>query len=406
MALMLLRVLVAARLLQLDGFAQLSAGLLISSSFGMLSCLGVYAVLQRDMPGLLVRGQERRGAVLHAQAVALACALASMALVVAAAGWSVANMSTSVMVAGVVHGLTQQWFLLTTVESRSRGEPVRFALQMAVRSALVVLVGLGTLVFTRSPVLALLAEAMVTLMVALSITSSALRRARLGWVATARIGWRRIGAVPWGSALALMSVSLVTFVAQFSDRWIAAETLGTSAFALYSFAWTLPLIGQSIQAVVNAAAFPLVARRHATQGPERSFRISATLSLVAVVGGSVLILPANWLLDMGVRHWLPAYADATPLLTLFLVVTVLRISDFWTTYLTVDGHERALLLLNLGATGCAVAVWAWMKWPAGPDHDWRAIDVAMLAPMVAGTTYFCVAIAAWVIFRSRHRART
>jgi O-antigen/teichoic acid export membrane protein len=125
-----------------------------------------------------------------------------------------------------------------------------------------------------------------------------------------------------------MSVSLVTFIAQYCDRWIAAAALPESDFALYSFAWTLPLIGQSIQLIINAAVFPLIARRHGTQGPERSFRISAQLSVFAAVTGTALVLPASWLLDLGVRIWLPAYVEAVPLMTVFLFVTVLRISDF------------------------------------------------------------------------------
>src|SRR6185436_16327389 len=86
MGLMMLRILFMARRLDLAGFAQFSAGLLVSTTFCMLGCIGLQSMLQRDMPILLARRRARAGLVLMTQAMLVACGCAALALLVPLAG--------------------------------------------------------------------------------------------------------------------------------------------------------------------------------------------------------------------------------------------------------------------------------------------------------------------------------
>ena len=54
---------------------------------------------------------------------------------------TVGGLPSLILAAGVVHGLSQQIFLLVTVESRSRGDPVAYAFQNFWRSLLVLCIG-------------------------------------------------------------------------------------------------------------------------------------------------------------------------------------------------------------------------------------------------------------------------
>lgn len=134
LAIMFARLLVAARLLAVNEFASYSAGLLVSSSFCMLGDLGLQILLQREMPLLICRGKSRQGIVLLMQALIVAIICASASMIAAWLGLGLILNDTglitpTVACTGLIHGLSQQSFLLVTVESHSRLRPLLFAWQ-------------------------------------------------------------------------------------------------------------------------------------------------------------------------------------------------------------------------------------------------------------------------------------
>lgn len=394
MALMLVRILLMARLLDVHGFAEFSAGLLVSSSFAMLACLGLHSILQRDLPVMLIRGRERRGLVLLAQSIVVALGLAIAGGLAALAGGSVAGLSPPLVAIGVLHGLSQQIFLIVTVESRSRGQPLRFAMQMIVRS--VALAGVGTFaaIALDSAAAALIAEAAASLALAQASLQTVFRRAGIGALSIYGVALRLMHRVQWHSALALLAVSMIGFVMLYVDRWLAAEMLATDRFALYAFAWTVLMIAQSVQLIVNASVYPLIARRFGTSGVRVAFRIAFRVSMTLLVVGSVLAAPVWWLIDLAVRRWLEPYASAGALIALFVAVAVLRVSDFWTSFLMIVGLETRLLVLNISVAGCAMLLWlTWVQpWHAVSIQPW---DVGLLAAMLTVGSYLATALVAW-----------
>src|SRR6202047_3435213 len=91
MALMLIRTLVAARILDVNGFAKFSGALLVSSTFCMLHCLGLLQLLQRELPIQIVRHREVAGQKLIAQCLLVASGCAILGLLAGLAGFSVAG---------------------------------------------------------------------------------------------------------------------------------------------------------------------------------------------------------------------------------------------------------------------------------------------------------------------------
>ena len=394
MTLMMVRLLLMARILDVPQFGSFSGGMLVASSFCMLGCLGLLGILQREWPVDLLRGQERRGLVMSAQCmlVAFYCALAG--IVFAAAGFSVAGIEPLVFAAGIVNGVAQQVFLVASVESRSRGDSMRYAWENAARAGGSLLVGVGAALLWRSAVAVLLVEGAVSL----AMTWAMFRKSAGFAQNTPRyffvLASRRLGKVNWATALTLMAAATVAFLSGNVDRWVASDHLDAHGFAAYSFAWIAILIAQGMQAVFNASLYPSLARNCAAHGRSYAFRIAAVSSLALLLLGLLCVVPIDLALDLGIRRWFPVYAPALELVPIFLAVAVLRVSEFWSSYLLIVGSEKALLYLNVIMTLSCVAAWIVFVQPMGRVLQPR--DVAQLAILLAAVGYLSTGVMAWV----------
>jgi O-antigen/teichoic acid export membrane protein len=397
---MMLRLFALARLLDIPNFAQLSAALLVSTTFTMLGCLGLQSLLQRDMPIMFVRGREHAARVLLAQSVLVAYASAVVALLAAFFVPLDFGSPANLVVLGIVHGLSQQLFALASIESRSRGEPLRFALQSLVRSLVIVAAGLAAARITRVASAVVIAEAVVSLAIAHGLLSQTIGRAM---VLTVRAALDRIKRVDWGSAWVLLLVSLLGFALTYADRWGAASVLDAHDFANYAFAGTVLAIGLSAQSLVNASVYPMLARLYAREGQRACFALCSKLSLIALTGALVLAVPAWFVLEAAVRRWYPGYDVALALLAPFLIVAALRVSDFWSSYMMITGFQDRLLKTNLLAGAVAALMWVVVArpWEVSGRTPGR---FALLAVLLAIIGYAAIVLASWRCSREEKRA--
>jgi len=392
MGLILVRTLVMAKLLDVPSFAQFSGGLLVSSTFSMLGCLGLQSLLQREMPVQLIRRRERAAAVLLMQclAVAAACALAGLLLV--AAGIDAAGLSPILLAIGVVHGLSQQAFLIATVESRSRGQPLRFALQTLVRAVIVLAVSLGVATLFRSAAAVLMVEAILSLVLTQRILLGVWQRARVGSPLAFRLAVRRIRQIPWSSAVALLAVAALGFLLMNIDRWVAVRLLQPN----YAFAWTVLKVAQSLQSVINTSVYPMLARRFASAGPAASFRIAARASIALLLACAITFWPAYWLLNAVVMRWFTSYAESGTIFGLFMFVAALRVSDFWSSHLVIVGREKRLLLVTFAVGAIVFGGWVYVFVFAPGVHGITDMaDVAWLAVALTVFGYLAAFVTAW-----------
>lgn len=358
MGMMMLRMLIMARVLEVAPFARFSAGILVSGTFCMLGCLGLQSMLQREWPVNLIRGQERRAVVRAAQCnlVALGCAL--VVVVAALFGGAVAGLPPMLLIVGVLHGLSQQVFLIATVESRSRGDALRYAWQNMTRAVLCLSLGVLVAVYSGSAEATLLTEAVLSIVLSMTVFRRALAAASIAVKDVYCLAIRRLHRVSWTSAFALAAVGTVSFALLNIDRWVAAVRLDVGAFAGYSFAWIVLMMAQSVQAVINASMYPVLARRFASEGTRGAFRACKALSLFMLILGGICAIPSWYVLDFGIRRWFPTYSSVIGLLPIFLAVAVLRVSDFWSSYLLIIGREAVLLVFNIAAVAVGLVVWA------------------------------------------------
>lgn len=370
MALMMLRPLIMAKLLNVQGFAEYSTGLLVSASFCMLGGLGLQSLLQRDMPRYLLKGQRRKATILQLQSILVPLVYGAIALLFGFAFPSILGVrfGHSILIISLVHGLSQQIFLLATVESRSNGEPLRFAYQTLFRAFLIVLFASITGLLVRSPVAVLAVEAAVSVVVSLKILKSCFLSARLEFRVLLALAVRRLPRLPWSNALALLAVGTISFAYINLDRWLAAGMLSVIAFGQYAFAWVILMVAHSSQNIVNASVFPVLARRLAKHGSRNCYRIATNVSAVLLLVGGILIFPVAWGLKLVIMHWFPNYLPATSLIALFLGTGVLRLSDFWSSYLIITGYEKRLLFIKLAVVAAVLLIWFFAVFRANQNN--------------------------------------
>ncbi len=394
MGLMMLRPLLMARILAPEEFAWYSAGLLLSSTFSMLGALGLQSMLQRQMPMNLIVGKELAASVLMIQAmvVALVCAVPAMGL--GLTGLSVVGLEAEGVMIAILHGLSQQLFVLATVESRSRGEPLRFSLQNLSRATLVVGGAVIVAWQLRSPTITLLVEGLLSLMVSWRITGKILDANSIRFRMLFNLAIRGMFKIRWLDSLALMLVMLVAFALTNLDRWLAASWLSTSQFALYAFAWILLTASQSVQSIINSSVYPSLARRYATHGRAASFSLAASASIVFLGFGAILAWPVNYALSAVISAWFAEYAASRPLFPIFIAIGVLRVSNFWSSYLIIAGQERLLLLINT-LVGLGVSLVWFTSGMFETDGKNLYLQLAWFALVLTILHYFCALCAAF-----------
>lgn len=402
MALMMARLLWLANWLAVDDFAAVAFGLLVSSGFCVFGALGLHPLLQRDLPGMLIRGEEEKAQCLLMQACVAASVCFLLLIPVTVLGPSLSVYPLEIWVAGSLHGLAQQLFLIATTDSRSRGNTLQFAFDNLYRAVITVGVSWPLLLVSGSAVHVLMLEAAISLTLCAFVLRRAFIRRTKGLIVLVYEAVSKVATLPWRNALFLLSASTLAYCLLTVDRWVASWLLSKQDFAQYAFIGIGIMIAQSLQNLLNAAVFPMIARRAATQGNASAFRIARNLSLVSLALGSIIGPIIVFIAQRQIGGWLPQYLSALPLAWPLCLVAVLRLSDFYSTFLVVSGQERALTYTNLLILLSSCIAVLTMTWrPSSMDIEPIHFVVA-LAVGVGVTHYLAVAAIAWHLKNSRH----
>jgi len=294
----------------------------------------------------------------------------------------------------LAHGLAHQVFLLATVDRRSRGETVGYAWQNLSRAVVALFLSVLAAQLTASALAVLWVDAAATLALAVRFFAQSVARAFAGSGGLVTIALRRLPRLPWRSALVLMTIGIVAFVQLNVDRWLAAGRLDVNGFAQYSFAWVVLSLAQSAQAVINASVYPALARRRAEHGDRTAFGACCRASVLMLALGIAAALLLSPLLQRSIDRWYPQYAHANALVPVFLAVGVLRVSDFWSSFLLIAGRERHLLLVNVSSLIVALVGWLALV----PSHglpESELLSVGWLAALVSSINYLGLVGGSW-----------
>lgn len=386
MGIMFGRLLLLAKVLDIRSFAELNAALIISGLVGMFASFGLFLDLQRKLPGQLARGRRRAATIQIVQAIVGTAAVALIGFTAASFHLSFGSISTSAIGLGVFHGASQQLFLIATTESRSNNEPVRFALQSLSRATAMVIVAFPIAVSTGSSTAVIGSEGLVTLSAALLIYRQVWRNLDVPLSLTVCLAFRSIGRVRWGSMLALLMLSLAVTASSNMDRWLSSASLTHDEFAMYSFACITLTAAYAVQGLINASVFPMIARRSALNGNQAAFRLTLLTATGMAIAFLLAVAPCVYVADIAIRRFYPSYVAAIPLIPLLTVAAILRISDFWSSFLVITGNERTSLLINVAAVTLSLGMWFVTS---GFFASTQAMGLSYLAISTAALTYLC-----------------
>jgi hypothetical protein len=113
-----------------------------------------------------------------------------------------------------------------------------------------------------------------------------------------------------------------------------------------------------------------------------------------LMAGAICAAPLWFALGFAIPRWFPVYQDALYLLPWFLIVAVVRVSDFWSSYLLIVGREAPLLASRVASAAAGIAAWAALIRP-WQWSELRPFDVALLAVVLTTASYGAAVGLAW-----------
>jgi O-antigen/teichoic acid export membrane protein len=390
MGLMMVRLLVMAKLLEVGEFATLSSALILSNLVNTIACFGLFLHLQRMLPIELARHHHRASVVLMSQTIIAAFGVGGIGIVIGASGVSLGGISADMVLLGAIHGLSQQLFLIATTESRSNNETVRYSVQHLLRSIATVLLGIVAAVIVGSASAVLIAEAAIAFISVATILSTAGRRFNVAPLKALVLGIRSFRRVDWVSMFALLAYSVVVAMSVQLDRWLSSAVLPIQEFASYSFAWIAMIAALSAQALVNASIYPMIARRFALSGRKAAYRLTFLISFGMLAACLVPAVICVFVADFLIARYYPAYLDATALVPILALAAIFRISDFWSSFLIIDGKERSTLVATTLSLLGTVAVWYFAI-----GGQFSPVHLAYLAAAISAVTYVIPFTLSW-----------
>ncbi|MGR3276553.1 lipopolysaccharide biosynthesis protein [Acaryochloris marina NIES-2412] len=358
MGIMMIRTLLMARLLSIEAFGEFSFGLLVSSSFNMLNCLGLQIILQRDLPMMILRHHEKAGALLLSQCLIVSSACGCLIFfIIFITNILAFDIQVKFMLAGLLHGLAQQIFLIATTESRSRGQPVRYSLQYLAKSSGIIAIGGLIASTTGSAFLTLVAETLVVIITIQKLLVSVYRNASIKFIHALHLAIRKLPNLQWKASIWLFLASSTTFLMFNIDRWIASHTFNKADFGLYTFAGIILIVGQMIQSLVNTTVFPMLVRHNATFGKVHTYFLSLKISGSLFFAWAMLSIAIWLIMNYGFIHIFPKYQNIKPLLPWFMVIASFRIAGVWSSFLIIIGNNIQLFILKISTITCSILLW-------------------------------------------------
>ncbi len=393
----LAKLMIYARLVSADEYGAISQMFLVGNTFGIVGSLGFYLLGLRELPGLHVRRREFSMAVLLTQSVIASTASALVAALLLIPFGEVGALSMKIGGAGVAVGLFYGWtqlcFQIATTDARSRLEMTRYSADVALRSVATTAAGIIIILLGLHASAVALAESLVTLAMFLWVGAGIVARAKIAAAALLQKAIRRLKLAAWRPAIILMLGSLLSFLTSAVDRWLAAATLDLQQFGYYAFAWTSIAAAQTFQFLINASLFPLIGRRYWAKSAQSAFRLTALLSLGLAILGAVVAAILAPFVGLIVARLFPHQAGAVPLIEPLLIAAVLRVADFWSSFLLVVRRETLLLNLQIVTLAVAgLAFWAAMaasgRAPTAESLAWLAVGLAAANFSLSGAAAF------------------
>lgn len=386
----LLRIGIYAHLLNVGEFGLLSKLLLISSFFCVAGSLGFQLLAQRDVPAVYAIGRYRKGIIILGRAGIVTSAVAIITCLIPMFGLSPLSVPAFPFLLAIIHGWSQQLFMLIVIDSRSRLEMIRYSWQILARTILssgaaiiVALMGGGALSIVA-------AEMLTTFLMTARMLDHLLHATRLSISTFAALSKNSFNKKEWHVSAVLLGGGILSFLTISADRWLAADRLSSEEFGLYSFAWIPMLMALSVQALLNAGFFPLLARRRVVKSDANVLHLTAIASGGLLLFSLFIAFVSNIIAAWAIPKWYPQYANTLFLFPPLLLAAAFRVSDFWSSYLII--MNRHIILLATQFFIVLPPILYYFNCLAGSSKMQNPYNFTLLALFLASGNYFINAI--------------
>jgi O-antigen/teichoic acid export membrane protein len=351
-ALMFLKNIVYARIFSVENFGGFNQALLCAGVFTNFAGAGLQLLGHKLLPQYYARGDHPSAERLLASALGvygLAAALVAGAIGVGIFSGLLRDATASY--ATLLNASAQSVFLLCLIQIKSEFRFLDHALLSTLRAVLLLAGGAAVAVITRDVGATLATEGMLTLVVATPLFAGSRGRQILGKAREPRAEYSWL-ALNLPGALRLLWLNGTVTLLYTIDRWTGLALLTKREYGIFSLGLLVIAMFETMQTVVNVAAYPLMGRMIAHEEHARAFRFATLATLVVVGVTAICYVPFVLLLDFMVRAYLPQYVDAVTVLKLAVVAGALRLADFYGSFAVLCDKEQKLAW----AFGAVVAV--------------------------------------------------
>lgn len=389
----LMRMGIYARLLNVDDFGVISKIFLISSFFAVGGSFGFYLIAQRDLPGMYVKGHYKDGVLMLGKVGFITTLMALVFSLLPITTYRPLDINPFFFSLAIAHGWCQQIYLLAVTDIRCRLEMKRYSYELLIRTVLALAVATLVAYFGGGVFGIVLAEVIINVLLTFKLIKDLIKSTALSVPVFFKISTKGFNKEEWKVSFVLLAGTLAIFFSTSVDRWIAADQLIISEFGSYSFAWISVSIALSVQALLNAGLFPLIAHKRSAVSDQAALRMSAFVSIGLLVIGLAGAYLANVVARWGIPIWYPKYNLALPLLPILLAAAAFRVSNFWSSYLVI-AHKHNEMLVTQIALIALLTLGTWlMKDRIDTSH--LAYAFAWLNLLLAAGGYFFNAIVAY-----------
>lgn len=347
-----------ARLLNVEDFGVISKLFLVSSFFAVGGSFGFYLIAQRDLPGMYVKGQYKKGVLTLGKVGFITSLMALGFSLLPITTFKPLGINPFFFSIAIFHGWCQQIYLLAVTDIRCRLEMRRYSFELLIRT-IVALAGATLVAYLGGGVLGIVAvEAIINLMLTLKLIQDLIKSTKLSVPVFFKISMKGFKKEEWKVSFILLIGTLLIFISTSVDRWLAADHLTIVEFGSYSFAWISVSIALSVQALLNAGLFPLIAHKRTAVSNAAALRMSAFISIgllaLGLLGSYFVNLIALWAIPI----WYVKYTLALPLLPILLAAAAFRVSNFWSSYLIIAHKQNAMLVTQIVMISTlALSIW-------------------------------------------------
>jgi O-antigen/teichoic acid export membrane protein len=356
-----LKSIVYARLFSVENFGALNQCLLFASLFSNFGSAGFQLLGHKLLPQYYARGDRQSAEELLGSALTvLGLAAALAAVTIAFAILAGALRGVALYYATLLFAIAQALFAVRLIDIKSEFRFFDHALLSSLRAVSLLALGAAVAALTRDVAATLATEGAVTLILAMPLVTGlrggpVLRKALEN--ATRRV-WL---AANLPAALRLLWLSGTVTLLYSLDRWAGIALLTKREYGIFALGLLVIVVFETLQMIVNVAAYPLMGRMIAHDQHKRAFRFATLATAVVAIVTAVFYVPFILSLDFLVRRYLPLYADATTVIKLAVIAGMLRLADFYSSFAVLCDRERSLTwglgaLIVVASTGILGAV--------------------------------------------------